>query len=124
MASEEAGVDARAGACGSVRALVLLGLRALADLLGISAFLFGFKRWANFKQSPSAKPTALRKGERGVPWLVIDTPDMAEVVLFGESMLSSSDAASLPVLTWASLGMASTARTAASSCHISCNKEG
>ena len=54
---------------------------------------------------------------RGVPWLVIDTPDMAEVVLLGESMLSSGTASVLPVLIWASLGMAFTAHTVLSSCH-------
>jgi len=52
-----------------------------------------------------------------VPWLVIDTPDMAEVMLLGESMLSSGAASVFPVLTWASLGMALTAHTVLSSCH-------
>ncbi len=34
-----------------------------------------------------------------MPWLVIETPDMAEVVLLGESMLSSGTASVFPVLT-------------------------
>jgi len=58
-----------------------------------------------------------------VPWLVIDTPDMAEVVLLGESMLYSGAASVSPVLTRASLGMASTAHSSFIMSQ-SCNKEG